>query len=51
MIFFLGEIFLVVICLNYAVCLSRTGAEIKNLAQEIALLRAQLDRLDPGGGG
>ena len=48
LIFFLGEVFLVVICLNYAVRLSRTGVEIKNLAQEVALLRARLERLDPG---
>ncbi len=48
LIFFLGEVFLVVICLNYAVRLSRNGVEIKNLAQEIALLRARLERLDPG---
>ncbi len=47
LIFFLGEVFLVVICLNYAVRLSRTGVEIKNLAQEVALLRARLERLDP----
>ncbi len=49
LIFFLGEVFLVVICLNYAVRLSRNGLEIKNLAQEIALLRARLERLDSGG--
>jgi hypothetical protein len=49
LIFFLGEVFLVVICLNYAVRLSRTGVEIKNLAQEVALLRARLERLDPEG--
>ena len=49
LIFFLGEVFLVVICLNYAVRLSRTGVEIKNLAQEVALLRARLERIDPGG--
>ena len=48
LIFFLGEVFLVVICLNYAVRLSRNGVEIKNLAQEVALLRARLERLDPG---
>ena len=48
LIFFLGEVFLVVICLNYAVRLSRIGEEIKNLAQELALLRARLERLDPG---
>lgn len=46
MIFFLGEVFLVVICLNYAVRLSRTGVQIKNLAQEVALLRARLERVD-----
>lgn len=48
LIFFLGEVFLVVICLNYAVRLSRTGVQIKNLAQEVALLRARLERLEPG---
>ena len=46
-LFFLGEIFLLVVCLNYAVRLSRAGVEIKNLAQEVALLRARLDRVDP----
>jgi tellurite resistance protein TehA-like permease len=49
LIFFLGEVFLVVICLNYAVRLSRTGVEIKNLAQEVSLLRARLERVDRGG--
>lgn len=48
-IFFLGEVFLVVICLNYAVRLSRAGLQIKNLAQEVALLRARLDRVESGG--
>jgi uncharacterized membrane protein len=43
-VFFLGELFLVAICLNYAVRLSRTGVQIKNLAQEIALLRARLEK-------
>ncbi len=46
-VFFLGEVFLVAVCLNYAVRLSRAGLQIKNLAQEIALLGARLDRLDP----
>jgi hypothetical protein len=45
-VFFLGEAFLVVLCLNYAVRLSRFGTEIKNLAQEVALLRARLDDVD-----
>ena len=45
-VFFLGEVFLVTICLNYAVRLSRAGLLIKNLAQEIAILRAQVDKLE-----
>jgi hypothetical protein len=50
-LFFLGEVFLVVICLNYAVRLSRAGVQIKNLAQEVALLRARLDRVESGSAG
>jgi len=46
MIFFLGEVFLVAICLNYAVRLSRANVQIKNLAQEQALLRARLERVE-----
>ncbi len=42
-IFFLGEVFLVVICLNFAVRLSRMSLQVKNLAQEVTLLRAELD--------
>ncbi len=49
-IFFLGEVFLVVICLNYAVRLSRTSVQVKNLAQEIALLRARIERLSETAG-
>jgi len=45
-VFFLGELFLVAICLNYAVRLSRAGLLIKNLAQEVAILRAQMDKLE-----
>lgn len=45
-IFFLGEVFLFLICLNYAVRLSQTSLRIKNLAQEVALLRAQVDRVE-----
>jgi len=44
-VFFLGELFLVAICLNYAVRLSRASLLIKNLAQEIALLRAEVAKL------
>ena len=47
-IFFLGELFLVAICLNYAVRLSQAGVQIKNLAQDITLLRARLDHLEAG---
>ena len=44
-LFFLGELFLVAICLNYAVRLSRAGTQLKNLAQELALLNARVDSL------
>ena len=39
------ELFLVAICLNYAVRLSRAGTQLKNLAQELALLNARVDSL------
>lgn len=45
-VFFLGELFLVAICLNYAVRLSRSSLRLKNLAQQTALLQAQVDRLE-----
>ncbi len=41
-LFFLGEVFLLIICLNFAVRLSQTSLQIKTLGQELALLRAQL---------
>ena len=44
-VFFLGLVFLVAICLNYAVRLSRASLQIKNLAQEVALIGARLDRM------
>lgn len=47
-LFFLGELFLLAICLNYAVRLSRAGLQIKNLAQELALLRAEFERAGVG---
>lgn len=43
LIFFLGEVFLVAICLDYAVRLSQACTQIKNLAQEVTLIRAQLE--------
>ncbi len=48
-LFFLGELFLVGICLNFAVRLSRMGVQIKLLAQEIALLRGERDAPAAGG--
>jgi len=44
-LFFLGQFFLVAICLNYAVRLSQAGTHIRGLAQEVALLRRRLDDL------
>ena len=43
-LFFFGELFLLVLCLNYAVRLSSLTLHVKLLAQEIALLRTELDR-------
>ena len=45
-ILFFGEVFLVLISLNYAVRLSRYGLQLKNLVQENALLRERLDSLE-----
>jgi len=42
-LFFLGELFLLAICLNFAVRLSKASVQLKNLAQEVAILRARLD--------
>ena len=44
-LFFLGEACLVVLCLNFAVRLSRAGVQIKTLGQELAILRVRLDEL------
>jgi hypothetical protein len=44
-LFFLGEVFLVAICLNFAVRLSRASLELKSLGQEVAILRARVDAL------
>jgi len=48
-LFFFGQLFLVAICLNYAVRLSRLTVQVKNLGQELAVLRAELE--DAGGRG
>jgi hypothetical protein len=50
-VFFVGQVFLTALSLNYAVRLSRTGVQVKNLAQEIALLRARLEENSPGESG
>ena len=42
-LFFFGQIFLVAICLNYAVRLSKLTVQVKNLSQEIAVLRGQVE--------
>lgn len=39
-LFFFAVVFLILICLQYAVRLSRLQLEVKNLAQELALLKA-----------
>ncbi len=44
-VFFMGEIFLIAICLNYAVRLSQAGTQIRELAQEVTLLRRRIDDL------
>ena len=50
-LFFFGQLFLIAICLNYAVRLSRMTVKIKNLAQELAILRSELEsRTEPPGG-
>ena len=45
-LFFFGQIVLLAVCLNYAVRLSTLTLRVKALAQELALLRAELDRGD-----
>lgn len=60
-LFFFGELFLLVICLNYAVRLSSLTVHVKLLAQELSILRAELASVRggssqgtvtrPGGGG
>ena len=44
-LFFFGQLFLLAICLNYAVRLSRLSLQVKNLSQELAVLRAEQDAL------
>jgi hypothetical protein len=55
-LFFFGEVFLLVVCLNYAVRLSGLSLRVKQLTQEVSILRAELERRpdardDDGGAG
>lgn len=43
-VFFVGEVFLIALVLDYAVELSEHRRRIKNLAQEVALLTAEMER-------
>ena len=49
-LFFFGEVFLLVVCLNYAVRLSGLSVRLKLLTQEVSILRAELERRDGGRG-
>jgi len=42
-LFYIGLLFLVTLCLSYAVRLSALTVQVKNLAQEISLLRARIE--------
>lgn len=46
-LFFMGQLFLLVVALAYAVRLSGLGAQVKMLAQELSLLREEVARLRP----
>ncbi|HEY8515170.1 MAG TPA: DUF2304 domain-containing protein [Candidatus Binatia bacterium] len=49
-LFFFGLVFLLTVCLNYAVRLSGLSLQVKLLAQEVALLRQQLAATSGGDG-
>ncbi len=42
-LFYLGFLFLVAVCLSYAVRLSSLTLQVKNLAQEVSLLRERIE--------
>lgn len=44
-LFFFGLIFVILLCLQFSVRLSRLTGQVKNLAQEMAILRAERDEL------
>jgi Uncharacterized conserved protein (DUF2304) len=43
-LFLLAQLFLVALCLNYAVRLSTLTSRVTSLVQEVALLRAEIAR-------
>jgi hypothetical protein len=43
-LFFFAEVFLIMICLHFAVRMSKLTLEVKNLAQEVALLKAEREQ-------
>lgn len=45
-LFFMGEVCLVLLCLSFAVRLSRTSLQLKALGQEVAILRASIEQQD-----
>ncbi len=49
-LFFLGLIFVILICLQFSVKLSALSNQIKNLTQEMALLRAEMEGDESRGG-
>jgi hypothetical protein len=49
-LFFLGLLFLLILCLNYAVRLSGISGQVTALAQEVSLLREELGRVRQGEG-
>ena len=46
-VFFIGQVFLVLIALSFSVRLSQAGTRIQSLAQEVALLNGRIDALEP----
>jgi hypothetical protein len=50
-LFFLCILYLALLCLHYSIRISRMTHQIKDLAQEVGLLRAELGRQAEEGGG
>jgi hypothetical protein len=46
-LFFLGIIFLILVSLHFSIVLSHFSSQIKNLSQEVALLKNQLEEKSP----